>query len=329
MTTPCAARRLAARPQHLRLLALIALFAGAVGISLSPIFVRLADVGPLASAFWRTGLAVPFFLLPLLLPFMLPGHGSHGASSRTERAAARLPRARRDWLLLALAGGFFAADLGVWHVSIGMTSVANATLFPNLAPVIVTLVAWLFFNERIGLHFVAGLVLALTGAVIVIINSAAASAHATVSNNNIGGDLLALLVAFFYAGYLLAISRLRQRLGVLSIMAFSSLFAALLLGAAALLLKGAANMPLLPGTLGGLAALLGLAVVSQVVGQGLIAQALAHLPVSFSSLGLLLQPALAAVFGWLWLHEALQPLQLAGMGIILLGIWLAQRTPQG
>ncbi len=39
--------------------ALLALFCGATFIALSPIWVRLADVGPTASAFWRVALAVP------------------------------------------------------------------------------------------------------------------------------------------------------------------------------------------------------------------------------------------------------------------------------
>ena len=41
-------------------LALAALVLGAVGMGASPVFVRLADVGPFASAFWRAFLALPF-----------------------------------------------------------------------------------------------------------------------------------------------------------------------------------------------------------------------------------------------------------------------------
>ena len=285
-------------------LALVALFAGAAGISLSPIFVRLADVGPVASAFYRTALAVPFLLL---LPWLTERGGEGGGRF--------LPRGARAWGMLALAGLFFASDLGVWHVSINMTSVANATLFPNLAPVIVTLVAWLAFGERITGLFVAGLALALTGAVIIVGDSLEHDPR------HAAGDALALLVAFFYAGYLLTVSRLRRRLSVAAIMTFSSAFSALPLGIMALVL----GQQMLPSSAGGLAALIGLALVSQVMGQGLIAHALAHLPVSFSSVGLLVQPALAALFGWLLLGEALNAWQALGMGVILAGIWLAQR----
>ena len=294
-----------------RPLALAALFIGAAGISLSPIFVRLADVGPVASAFWRTALAVPFLAM---LPWLLGGANAGSANANGIRARRLLPGTPRAWWMLALAGMFFAGDLGVWHVSIGMTSVANATLFPNLAPVIVTLVAWLAFGERITRLFVAGLALALIGAVIIVGDSL------RVSHGQVAGDLLAFLAAFFYAGYLLTVSRLRHHAGVATIMTFSSAFSALPLGLLAL----AQGTPLLASSAAGWAALVGLALVSQVIGQGLIAHALAHLPVSFSSVGLLLQPALAALFGWLLLGEALNGPQAAGMLVILTGIWLAR-----
>jgi hypothetical protein len=44
--------------------ALIALLCGATCIALSPIFVRIADIGPTASAFWRVALSAPL-LWPL------------------------------------------------------------------------------------------------------------------------------------------------------------------------------------------------------------------------------------------------------------------------
>src|SRR6478752_2321023 len=94
--------------------ALPALLVGATFIALSPIFVRLADVGPTASAFWRVALAAPLLWLLLLVT----------------RRASPLPV---DWRLLAVAGLAFAGDLAFWHWSIRFTSVANSTLLANLA----------------------------------------------------------------------------------------------------------------------------------------------------------------------------------------------------
>ena len=65
--------------------------------------------------------------------------------------------------------------------------------------------------------------------------------------------------------------------------------------------------------------------ISHAAGQGLIAYALAHLPAAFSSVSLLFQPVMAALFAWLLLAEALVPLQIAGGVVVLAGIYLARR----
>ena len=71
--------------------------------------------------------------------------------------------------------------------------------------------------------------------------------------------------------------------------------------------------------------LVGLAWISHCAGQGLIAYSLAHLPAAFSSVSLLFQPEVAAMFAWLLLSEPLVPLQVAGGLVVLAGIYLARR----
>jgi drug/metabolite transporter (DMT)-like permease len=82
---------------------------------------------------------------------------------------------------------------------------------------------------------------------------------------------------------------------------------------------------MLPASASGWWILIGLALVSHAAGQGLIAYALAHLPAPFSSVGLLLQPVVAAFFAWVLLSEPVAALQVAGGLIVLAAIWLARR----
>ena len=84
----------------------------------------------------------------------------------------------------------------------------------------------------------------------------------------------------------------------------------------------------IPFDLRGWLLLLGLALVSDVGGQSLIAYALAHLPASFSSVTLLVQPVMAAVFAWLILNEALHAWQALGGALVLAGIVWARRESQ-
>ena len=65
---------------------------------------------------------------------------------------------------------------------------------------------------------------------------------------------------------------------------------------------------------------------AQVIGQSAIAYALAHLPATFGSLGLYLQPLIAAFYAQLLLGEALQPVQIVGGIIVLVAIALARRS---
>jgi drug/metabolite transporter (DMT)-like permease len=277
--------------------ALGALLLGATCIALSPIFVRLSEAGPTATAFWRVALAVP--LLWVLLAF---SSGSKSASGK--------------WPLLAAAAFAFAGDLAFWHTSIQLTSVANSTLLANLASLFVTLAAWIFLRQRPSRMFLAGLGAALFGVTLLVHTSL------EFSPTGLAGDALGVVTAMFYAGYILAVKGLRDRgQTTLHLMAATSTITAILLLPVAL----ATGEQFFPTTPGGWIILLGLALISHAAGQGLIAYALAHLPAAFTSVGLLLQPVVAALFAWLLLAEPLVTLQIAGGLIVLAGIYLARR----
>jgi drug/metabolite transporter (DMT)-like permease len=218
---------------------------------------------------------------------------------------------------LLLAAGFaFAGDLGFWHLSIQHTSVANSTLLANLASIFVTLAAWIFLRERPTGVFLAGLACALAGVALLV------SSSAGFSRTGLLGDALGVLTAMFYAGYLFAVKGLRDRgERTLHLMAVASTITALLLLPAALV----SGEKFFPETAYGWSVLAGLALISHAAGQGLIAYALAHLPAAFSSVSLLLQPVMAALFAWLLLSESLAPAQVAGGFIVLAGIYLARR----
>ena len=281
--------------------ALAALLLGATCIALSPIFVRLSEAGPTATAFWRVALAVP--ALWILLFFR-------------KQAQTSAQRTKAPWVLLLAAGAAFAGDLAFWHTSIQLTSVANSTLLANLASIFVTLAAWLFLRQRPSGLFLAGLAAALAGVSMLVYTSLAFSLTA------LAGDALGVVTAMFYAGYILAVAQLRGRgETTLRVMALTSAISAVLLFPAAL----ASGDTMLPATASGWWLLLGLALVSQAAGQGLIAYALAHLPAALSSVSLLFQPVMAAVFAWVLLSEPLVPLQIAGGIVVLAGIYLARR----
>jgi drug/metabolite transporter (DMT)-like permease len=282
-------------------LAFAALFLGAIAIGASPIFVRLADVGPFASAFWRVALA-----LPLLWVWMVVEPPPKTAQPLKGWAA---------WRPMIPAGIFFAGDLIFWHLSIQHTTVANATLFANFSPVVVTLGAWLVLKEPITRAFALGLALAMTGSILLVGSSY------QLDPAYVRGDMYGIITAFFFGSYVLSVRALRPRVSAAAIMFRSGVITAAILLAVALLMGD----PLAPGSLRGWVVLVALAWVSHVGGQGLLAFALGHVTATLSSLVILIEPLAAAILGWLILSEAVTPLQALGGLVILAGISVARR----
>jgi drug/metabolite transporter (DMT)-like permease len=283
-------------------LALAALFSGATAIATAPLFVKVSESGPVATAFWRV-----FLALPLLWAW---------AASTQGTALFRQARDHRG--MLFAAGFFFAGDLAVWHWSILLTSVANTTLLANLAPIFVTAVTWLIFRESPQRLFLAGLAAAISGTLLLIGANFGGSGAALL------GDALGVVTAMFYAAYQLSVSRLRTSVPTASIMAISSSVMAILL----LPIAWASGEQILPLTDAGWLKLIGIALFAQVIGQSLIAWAMAHLTATFSSVGLLLQPVMATLFAWVLLGETVGPLQFAGGALVLAGIALARQAGQ-
>jgi drug/metabolite transporter (DMT)-like permease len=261
--------------------------------------VRVSEVGPTASAFWRVGLAVPLLWTLYAL-----------------NRSGKKPLEQKQYLPLLVAGFAFAGDLVFWHWSIQYTSVANSTLLANLASIFVTLAAWILWKQRPSGLFLTGLAAALLGTGLLVRVSIGASPGALL------GDGLGVVTAMFYAWYLMSVKGLRERgVATLQLMAVTSTITAVILLPVAL----ASGEPLLPQTALGWLKLLGLAWISHAAGQGLIAYALAKLPAAFSAAGLLLQPVFAAGFAWLLLAEPLSAIQCLGGAIVLAGLYLAHR----
>ena len=280
--------------------AFLCLLAGGCAIAFAPIFVRLSDTGPVASAFWRCALAAPLLWVWVWMKEPPPP----------------LPSPKGEGVTLVAAGLFFALDLGVWHYSILYTSVANSTLLANLAPIFVTLAGWLIWKQSVTRTFLAGMVLAIFGMFVLV------GPNFAVGGTRLLGDALGALTAMFYAGYMLAIKFARDaNASTARLMAWSTTITAIALLPVALI----APHPFLPSSANGWLVLVGLALVTQILGQGLIAYAFAHLPASLSSVSLLIQPVMASLFAWLLFNEAIGPAQFIGGAIVLAGIWLARK----
>jgi drug/metabolite transporter (DMT)-like permease len=290
-TAPLAARRGAA--------AFAALVVGALAMGLSPIFVRLADVGPFTSAFWRVTLALPALYAWMRL---------------AEREAPRGTRFARPTILAGLA---FAGDLLFWHSGILRTSVANATFFATTAPIWVVAFGWMLFGRRAERRTLAGLALCLCGGAALLAQSLRLRPEGAI------GDAFGLATGVFFGLYFLAVEAALGKANAARVTFEATLITAGVLLVVAVGLEGA----FLPASFAGLAALLGLAWISHAGGQGLLSVALGRLPATFSSLVIFLEAVAAAVFAALLLGEPISALQAVGGVLIMGGIYIAR--PRG
>ena len=281
-------------------LAFPAMVTGSAALAFGPWMVRLADVDPAASAFWRLALAVvPLAVLARLV------------AGSTPRAMQGLDR--RTAMLTALAGLFFAGDLVLWHLGIVRTTLANASLLSNAASFLLPIWGFVVLRRRPGRRAVLAIMLALAGTLLLVGQSAGLAPQYVI------GDLLCLAAALLYTAYLIVVDRVRGTVAPLPLLAVSSLA-----GAVALLPLALGATRLWPGDW---TPLLVLAIGSQVIGQGLIVFAVGHLSPLVVGLSLLVQPAVAATIGAWRFGEVPGPWAIGGALLVVVALVLV-RLPE-
>ena len=261
--------------------AFAALLGGNIVLSVGALLVRLADTGPIASGFWRMAIALPFLAL-----------------LAWRETGGRMPPRAAIGIAMA-AGIFFALDLAAWHLGILRTKVANATLFGNCASLL--LVMWGIFLARTlprGWQAFA-ILLAFAGSALLMGQSyELAPAY-------LAGDLLSLLAGIFYTFYVILMQRVRGELAAWTTLGLASAATLpILLGSALALGEAVVPQNWTP--------LIALALSSQVVGQGLLIWALPRFSPLVIGLTLLVQPAIAALAGWLMFGERLGAIDVIG-----------------
>lgn len=266
--------------------AFLALIAANLALAVGPWMVRLADVGPSASAFWRCALAAPILVL------LAARQGRPGRAANRALIGA-----------VALGGLFFAIDLLLWHESILRTRLANATLFGNMSSFLYMLAGFLLARALPRPVQAAALLLAIVGAALLLGGSY------ELSRGHFVGDLLALAAAIFYALYLIAVDRARRSMASWPVLAIATLAAT----APLLLFALAMGEQVMPGDW---TPLILLSLGSQLIGQGLLVYAMGHLSAVVVGLGLLTQPVASALIGWLAYGEQLSAAD--GIGALLI-----------
>lgn len=215
--------------------------------------------------------------------------------------------------LLLIAGISFAISLALWAWSLTQTSIANSTLLNNMMPIFTTLGGWLIFRQRFSVRFLIGMAVAILGAVAIGIEDLQATA------GHLTGDGAALVAAMFSAVSILSLEQLRVRFSTPIIMQWTSLAGGLFL----LPLVFLSQERLLPISNTGWLAVIGLGLISQAIGQGLLTFSLAKFSSGFVAVSMLSIPVIAAILAMLIFAERLSIFNCLAFAVVLFGIYLA------
>ena len=275
--------------------AFVAVLVANVALAFGPWFVRMADTGPVAAAFWRIALAAPLLAI-----------GALASGARPVRLAPVMA------MLLAASGIAFAADLASWHVGILRTTLANATLFGNSATLLFPLYGFVATRSVPTRMQGWALLLAFLGAALLMGRSYA------LDSRHLTGDLLCLLAGALYTVYFVMVARARAVMAPVPVLALSTIASILPLLVFALLL-GERIMPQHWGPL------VALALLSQVIGQGAMVYALGKLPPLVIGIALLIQPIVAGTVGWIVYAERLGTPDLIGAAMVAVALVLVRR----
>ncbi|MBD3161858.1 MAG: EamA family transporter [Candidatus Eisenbacteria bacterium] len=292
----------AARRGQTRLPPALVLSLGAVCISFSPIFVKWVGedrLGPTSTAFWRClfGAAALFVITAM--------------RSRT------FVLSRLHFRFAVLAASLFALDLFFWHRSILYVGAGLSTILGNTQVFGSALLSWMLFKERPSARFFIAAVSAMLGVVLLVgvfAEEVAFSARYT------RGIVFGLLTGLTYAGYIISLKGAGHRARIpdgVVFMAWVSLLSAVLLAGAV----GLEASRLAPPDLASWLLLAALGIVAQAIGWWAISRSLREILASKAGLILLLQPALATVWGVLFFAEQMTLTQAGGAVITLAAIY--------
>ena len=271
---------------------------GAMLIGFAPIFVKWSSLSSSAILFWRMLLA-----LPLLIIFNYIAN---------KKFLFRVKN-KNTIFYTALASLAFTTDLILWHASMSITSVSNATIIVNSAPIFVAILAYLIFKDKPAKGFGVSFIITYIGIIGLIIFSN------NFTSGRVLGDILCMIAAIGYAIYLLVISRLGKETS-LNIIFYTTLFCCLF-SIIPMIVGGGNHIPTSHFEWKNLFLM---AFLCQFGGQFLITIGIGKVSASNGSIGLLMQPLTATILAAFIFSEILNLIQILFVLITLIGIYLAR-----
>lgn len=269
---------------------------GAFMISFSAVWVKIAELPPTTTAFYRVLLGGIFLAIPMLI------------------AGKRYKISAKELGLISLCGLTFAADLFFWHRAIVYIGPGLATIIGNFQVFILAAIGILFWGERFKRRFFLSIPLAIFGLFLLV-----GIGWTDFSADYKLGLIYSILVAVSYSVFILTLRNLQSGdkpfYVTLMLMSFAT----------ALFLLPCFPLEGIGFGVGGVKSflcLLCLGLLSQAVGWSIIASAMPKIPATLVGLILLLQPSLSFVWDILFFSRPTDVYGFVGFIMTIAAIYL-------
>lgn len=211
-----------------------------------------------------------------------------------------------------VSGIFLALHFATWITSIQYTSITSSTVLVNTHTVFIVLGTWFILKEKVPRKAVVSIGITLLGSIIISLGDR------SMGSNVLYGDILAVLGAFFVAGYMMIGRIIRQRISVTTytFLVYASCTFTLLV------LDMITGTTLHPYPLKEWLIFLALAVFCTILGHSIFNWALAYIKPTFLSTAVLGEPVFATLWALILFQEVPAIWQVVGSMAIIFGIYL-------
>lgn len=274
----------------------IPIFIGVIAVSLSAIFVKLANADSGVIAFYRM-----LFSVLIMAPIFFWKY-----TNEINKLS------KRDWIFSSIAGIFLAFHFILWFESLNYTSVASSTVLVTLQPLFAFAGTYFFFKERLSIKTILSGIIAIGGAVLI------SWGDFQISGTALYGDILALIACALVTAYLLFGQDVRKRLSLVT-------YTFVVYGISTVtlffyvLLKGESFGPY--PAIDWLWFVM-LAIVPNLLGHTLFNWSLKYVSTNVISIAILFEPVGAAILAFYIFNEYLISTQIIGGLIVIVGILL-------
>lgn len=292
---------------------------GVLAVSTASIFIRFAqaEVASIVVAAYRMSVAALVLTVVALLKY---------------RDDLKTFTRRQIWLTF-LAGLFLAIHFASWITSLQYTSVASSVVLVTTTPLWVAIAAPLTIKESITKMIALGLLVSLSGTLVVGMSDACAFGEQIVcpplsefvQGEAFLGDFLALVGAWVAAGYVIVGRSVREGMRAIPYIFLVFSFSAVIL----VILAFFSGQPLIGFSGGSYLWLILLGLIPQLIGHSIYNWSLGFLPAAFVAVTLLGEPIGTSILAYLLLGEKPGWVKLIGGAMILSGIVITSLGGKG